>query len=487
MKDAYDFIVLGGGSAGLVAAGGAAVLGARVALVEKNLLGGDCLYTGCVPSKTLIKSARFAHQLRRAGDFGFEVPDFKFQNNSFASVTARVRRVIEIIEQHDAPEVFEKMGVEVVFGSPRFVNPYEIEVALKNSSETRRLKAKRFCLATGSRPAVPPVEGLKETGFVTNEEVFQLKKLPQKLIVLGGGAIGVELGQAFQRLGAQVTIVEMAERILFKEDEEAAGLMTRILKAEGLEILTETKAVRAKKGAAGAKILVVEAGGEESEIVADEILVAVGRQPNTDGLDLEKAGVRFDKKQIFTDEYLQTSQKHIFAAGDVTAHFQFTHMADYEAQIVIRNAFAPFPLRKKTDFRVVPWATFTEPEIARVGLTENEAREKFGDAVKIYKISFADNDRAQAESETEGFAKIVAHKTRIVGAHLVGAHAGEIIHEFVWAMRENLKVSELNEIIRVYPTLAKITQAVATEATLETLKSPFARKWFKRYLKIWRI
>ncbi|HEX8733865.1 MAG TPA: FAD-dependent oxidoreductase [Pyrinomonadaceae bacterium] len=486
MKDAYDFIVIGGGSAGLVAAGGAGILGAKVALVEKNLLGGDCLYTGCVPSKTLIKSARFAHQLKRAADFGFEIPDFKFQNDSFASVTNRVRRVIEIIEQHDAPEVFEKMGVEVIFGSPRFISSNEIEVALKNSNETRKLKAKRFCLATGSRPAAVPVEGLKEVGFITNEEVFQLEKLPERLIVLGGGAIGLELGQSFQRFGSRVTIVEMAERILIKEDAEAAALMTRILKNEGVKILTNTKAVRAKKGAGGTKILIVETGGDESEIVAEEILVAAGRQPNTDNLDLEKAGVRFDKKQIFTDEYLQTSQKHIFAAGDATAHFQFTHMADYEAQIVVQNAFVPFPFKKKTDFRVVPWATFTEPEIARVGLTESEAREKFGDKVKVYKISFTENDRAQAESETEGFAKVVAHKNRIVGAHLVGAHAGEIIHEFVWAMRENLKVSELNKIIRVYPTLAKITQAVATEATLETLKSPFVQKWFKRYLKIWR-
>jgi pyruvate/2-oxoglutarate dehydrogenase complex dihydrolipoamide dehydrogenase (E3) component len=487
MKDTYDFIVIGGGSAGLVAAGGAGVLGARVALIEKNLLGGDCLYTGCVPSKTLIKSASFAHQLRRAGDFGFEIPDFKFQNDSFASVTKRVRHVIEIIEQHDAPEVFEKMGVEVVFGSPKFINPNEIELAVKNSSETRKLKAKRFCIATGSRPFVPPVEGLKEAGFVTNEEVFHLKNLPERLIVLGGGAIGVELGQSFQRFGSRVTIVEMAERILIKEDEEATALVTQILKNEGAEILTNTKAVRAKKGAAGAKILIVEKDGKEFEIEADEILVAVGRQPNTDGLELEKAGVKFDKKQIFTDEYLQTSQKHIFAAGDVTAHFQFTHMADYEAQVVIQNAFAPFLFKKKTDFRVVPWATFTEPEIARVGLTESEAREKFGgDQVKVYKVSFTENDRAQAESKTEGFVKVLTHKNKIVGAHLVGARAGELIHEFVWAMRENLKISELNKIIRVYPTLAKITQAIATEATLETLKSPFVQRWFKRYLKIWR-
>jgi pyruvate/2-oxoglutarate dehydrogenase complex dihydrolipoamide dehydrogenase (E3) component len=486
MKDAYDFIVIGGGSAGLVAAGGAAILGARVALIEKNLLGGDCLYTGCVPSKTLIKSARFVHQLKRAGDFGFEISDFKFQNDSFASITNRVQKVIEVIERRDAPEVFEKMGVEVIFGSPRFISPYEVEVALKNSNETKNLKAKRFCLATGSRPSIPPIEGLKETGFITNEEIFHLSHLPRELIVLGGGAIGLEIGQSFRRFGSRVTIVEMSERILAKEDEAVSALITRILENEGAEILTDSKAVKAKKSEKKTKILIVEKDGEESEIEAEEILVAVGREPNTGGLNLEKAGVRFDKKRIFTDEYLRTSQKHIFAAGDVTAHFQFTHMADYEAQIVIQNAFAPFPFKKKIDFRVVPWATFTEPEIGRVGLTENEAREKFGDKVKVFKISFEENDRAQTESETVGFAKIVTHKNRIVGAHLVGAGAGEIIHEFVWAMRENLKISELNKIIRVYPTLAKIVQAAGTEATLETLKSPFVQKWFKRYLKIWR-
>lgn len=487
MKDTYDLIVIGGGSAGLVAAGGAAALGARVALVEKKLLGGDCLYTGCVPSKTLIKSARFAHSLKRAGDFGFRVADFGFLDDRFASVTNRVRSVIEVIERHDAPEVFEAMGVEVIFGAPRFVSPQEIEISLKNSDEKRIIKAKRFCLATGSRPAVPAVEGLREIEFITNEEVFELDKLPEKLIVLGGGAIGLELGQSFRRFGCEVTIVEMSGRLLVKEDEAVSARLENILTDEGVEILTATQAVRAKKGNAGKKILVAEKDGAEFEIEADEILVAAGRRPNTDGLDLEKAGVSYDAKRILTDDYLRTSAKHIFAAGDVTGHFQFTHMADYEAQIVIQNAFAPFPFKKKIDFRVVPWATFTEPEAARVGLTEKEAREKFGDAeVKIYKVSFAENDRAQAESETDGFAKIVTRKNRIVGAHLVGAQAGELIHEFVWAMRENLKVSELNKIIRVYPTLAKITQAVATQATLETLRSPFVQKWFKRYLKIWR-
>ncbi len=487
MSEIYDLIVIGGGSAGLVAAGGAATLGAKVALVEKKALGGDCLYTGCVPSKTLIKSAKFAHQSRKAEKYGFQKQEPKFLNDEFASITNRVRSVIEIIEEHDAPEVFEKMGVEIIFGSPKFLSGNEIEVALKNSDEKRVMKAKRFCIATGSRPFVPPIEGLKDAGFITNEEVFEIKELPKRLIILGAGAIGMELGQSFARFGAKVTIIEPGERILSKEDAEVAALLEKILIEEGLKILTGTKAVKVHKTASGAKVVTVEKDGETFEIEADEILVAVGRQPNIDGLDLEKAGVEFDKKRVKTDDYLQTSNRKIFAAGDVTAHFQFTHTADYEAQIVIQNAFVPFPFKKKTDFRVVPWATFTEPEIGRVGMTEAEAKEKFGaNIIKIYKVNFTENDRAQTEGATEGFAKIITKKGKIIGATLIGSRAGELIHEFVWAMKENLKISELNKIIRVYPTLAKITQAVGTEATLETLKSPFVQKWFARYLKFWR-
>ena len=321
MPETYDLIVIGGGSAGLVAAGGAATLGARVALVEKKALGGDCLYTGCVPSKTMIKSARFAHQARDAEKYGFKALEPEFLNDSFASITNRVQSVIEIIEHHDAPEVFEKMGVEVIFGTPKFLSGNEIEVALKGSDERRVMRAKRFCIATGSRPFTPPIEGLEETGYITNEEVFHLKKLPARLLVLGAGAIGAELGQSFARFGSRVTIVEMNERILSKEDREVSALMEKIFRDEGIEILTSTKAVKFRTGENGAKIATCEAGGKTFEIEADEILAAVGRQPNLDGLELEKAGVRFDKKQIETDEYLRTSNKNIFAAGDVTGSF----------------------------------------------------------------------------------------------------------------------------------------------------------------------
>ncbi len=485
MEKKYDLIVIGGGSAGLVAAGGAATLGAKVALIEKNRLGGDCLYTGCVPSKSLIRSAKLAGDMNRAADFGFQISGFKFKNDDFASITTRVQNVIKEIEPHDAPEVFEQMGVEVIFGRPQFTDNNEIEVSLKDSSETKILRAKRFCIATGSSPFIPPIEGLKETGFITNEEIFHLKNLPERLIILGGGAIGVEMGQAFQRLGAQVSIIEMGDNILPKEDAEVSVFMENLLQNEGVQIFTESKAVKVHRNNKGEKIVTIEKKGATEEISGDEILAAVGRKPNTDGLNLKTANVKYDEKKIETDQYLRTSNKNIFAAGDVTAHYQFTHTADYEAQIVIQNAFLFYPLTKKTDFRVVPWATFTEPEIARVGLTEAEAKKKFG-AVEIIKVPFDENDRAHTEGETEGFAKIILDGKKIVGAHIVGLRAGELIHEFVLAMKLNLSLGDLNKAIHVYPTLSKITTAVATKKTLDTLKSPFTRKWFARYLKFWR-
>lgn len=487
MSDSYDLIVIGGGSAGLVAAGGAALLGARVALIEKNHLGGDCLYTGCVPSKALIASARFAHRMNEAERFGFERRAPEFLGGEFSSITKRVQEVIGVIEEHDAPEVFEKMGVEVVFGSPRFLNADEIEVSLKDSDQKRVMKSKRFCISTGSRALIPPIEGLADAGFITNEEVFHLRELPARLLVIGGGAIGLELGQSFARFGSRVSIVEATDRILVKEEDEVSELMTTVLENEGVEIRTSTKVLKVTRSSLGVKTAVCERDGKQFDIECDEILVAAGRRPNVEGLELEKAGVEFDSKRIVTDEYLRTSKKNIFAAGDVTAHFQFTHMADYEAQIVIQNVFVPFPFKKKTDFRVVPWATFTEPEIGHVGMTESEAAARFGASeIEVYKVDFSHNDRAQAESATIGFAKVVTRKRRIVGATIVGEGAGELIHEFVWAMRQKLKITDLNKIIRVYPTLAKITQAVATEATIKDLTSPFVRKWFARYLKIWR-
>ena len=488
MSETYDLIVIGGGSAGLVAAGGAGILGARVALIEKNKLGGDCLYTGCVPSKTLIRSARLASDIKNAEKYGFEKPEMNFKNNDFASITNRVQRVIGTIEEHDSPEVFEEMGAEIVFGSPKFISKNEIEVELKKTGDRRIMKARRFCISTGSSPFVPPIEGLEETKYITNEEIFHLKNLPETLIVLGGGAIGCEMGQSFQRFGSKVTIIEMSAHILSKEDEEVSVLLEGIFKKEGVRLKTNSKAVKAHKNADGKKVITIEKeNGEKEEIIADEILAAVGRKPNTKGLNLETANVQLDEKgRIEVDEYLRTTNKNIYAAGDVNGKFQFTHIADYEAQIVLQNCFLFYPFTKKADYSVVPWTTFTEPEVARVGMIENEAREKHGDSIKIYKVPFTENDRAHAEGDAEGFAKLVLKGDKILGITIVAIHAGELLSEFTVAMKHELSIAELNSAIHVYPTLAKITQALGTEKTIEKLKKPWVQKWFGRYLKIWR-
>ncbi len=481
----YDLIVIGGGSAGLVVAGGAAQLGARVALVEKKALGGDCLYTGCVPSKTFIRSARFAADMRRAQDFGFSTQTLEFKNRDFAAITDRVARVIETVGEHDRPERFEAWGIKVIFGSPRFLSPRELEITNRDGAK-RTITAKRFCISAGSRPAVPPVEGLPETGFLTNESVFQINKLPQSLIVLGGGPIGLELGQSFARFGSEVTVVEMDKRLLPKEDEEASATVAELMRGEGLRLLLNHKTVRVS-AANGQKVVTVEQDGKKTDLFAEQILVSTGRRPNTQGLNLEAAGVEYDERRIITDEYLRTSARHIFAAGDVTGHFPFTHMAAYEASVVIRNALFFWPLLQKTDFRVVPWTTFIDPEVARVGLTETEAKKKFGAMnIHIYRTDFADNDRAQSEEETKGFAKIVCQgrKNEIVGAHIIGAHAGELIHEVVLAMKQRLSITALGSMIHVYPTLAQVNQQAGLDAVLAKLTS--YKKLLSYYFKVWR-
>jgi pyruvate/2-oxoglutarate dehydrogenase complex dihydrolipoamide dehydrogenase (E3) component len=481
----YDLAVIGGGSAGLVVAGGAAKLGARVVLVEKKALGGDCLYTGCVPSKTFIRSARFAEDLRRANDFGFADIAPEFKDDSFRSISERVAHVIANVGEHDKPERFEAWGVEVIFATPRFLSPDTVELTTLGGDK-RTFSAKRWCISTGSRPAIPAIEGLKETGFVTNEEVFQLQKLPESLIVLGGGPIGLELGQSFARFGSSITVVEMENRLLSKEDEEISAKVEEVLRAEAVTVWLNTKALRATT-ANGQKVLTVEHDGKKTELQAEEILVATGRRPNIEGLNLEAAGVKYDAQRILTDQYLRTSARHIFAAGDVTGHFPFTHMAAYEASVVIRNALLFWPLMQRTDFRVVPWTTFTDPEVARVGLTEDDARKKFGSsAVRVYRTHFSDNDRAHAEGDTRGFAKIICigRKQEIAGAHIVGPHAGELIHEVVLAMKQGLSITALGSMIHVYPTLTQINQQAGVEAILESFSK--YKKWLSLYLRIWR-
>jgi pyruvate/2-oxoglutarate dehydrogenase complex dihydrolipoamide dehydrogenase (E3) component len=481
----FDLIVIGGGSAGLVVAAGAAQLGAKVALIERAKLGGECLYTGCVPSKALIRSARFAAETRRASIYGFEPFSPRFSGGSFAAVADRIHRVIETVGRHDAPERFEEMGVKVLFGSARFKSPFELDLDL-NEGGRITLKARRFCISTGSKPVIPRIDGLDEAVYLTNEQLFELRDLPRSLLVLGGGPVGLEMAQAFARLGSSVTVVETSDRLLPNEDAEVSSEIRRLLENEGLRVLTGSSAVAVRKSDSG-NLITIATGDRKFSVAAETILVAVGRVANINGLALEKAGVLFDGKRVVTNRYLQTSARHIFAAGDVAGHFRFTHMAAYEASVVVRNALLYPPLRQKVDFDVVPWAIFTDPETARVGLTEEQAVARFGhDRVKVFRSSFADNDRALAEDEPNGFTKILCtgRRNRIVGAHVLGPRAGELIHELVIAMKYGLGITEIASLIHVYPTFSQVEQEAALHALLQKLSR--YKKPLSYYLKLWR-
>ncbi|MGL5083052.1 MAG: dihydrolipoyl dehydrogenase family protein [Microcoleaceae cyanobacterium] len=460
----YDIVIIGGGSGGLVVASAAAQLKAKVALVERDRLGGDCLWFGCVPSKSLIHASRIAHEVKNAARFGIYIDSPKI---NFAEATGHVQQVIKTIEPHDSPERFRGLGVDVVFGEGKFIDRHTFEV------NGRQLRARNFVISTGSRPAIPSISGLKEAGFLTNEKVFSLQECPNSLAVIGGGPIGCELGQAFSRLGATVSIFDSGTHILGKEDPEAAQVIQDQLIAEGIQIFTGSRVekIEIKQGKKH-----ITSG--QQIVITDEILVASGRLPNVESLNLEIAGVEIGKQGIKVNAKLQTTNPRIYACGDVIGGYQFTHVAGYEAVVVLTNALF-FPV-SKANYRVIPWATFTDPELARVGLTEAQARERYGEDIYVLKQPFAGVDRAQAEASTLGFGKIITRGNgEILGAHLVGSSAGELIHEVVLAMANNLKVSALTG-IHIYPTLSEVN----SKAGLLLKKQKFANnQWQQNFLE----
>ncbi|HHJ17146.1 MAG TPA: mercuric reductase [Gammaproteobacteria bacterium] len=465
-----DLIIIGGGAGGLVVASVAARLGLRVTLIEKNAqLGGDCLHTGCVPSKTLIEAARVASLMRRAGEFGLDAVDPKVD---LGRVMDHVHSVIGHIQQHDDPQRFRDYGCEVLFGAAEFTDAHTVSV------NGQQLQGRRFVIATGSRPFVPPIDGLEEAGYLTNENLFSLRELPRRLLVLGGGPIGLEMAQAFARLGSAVTVVERLPQLLSQEDPQVADSLRQKLEAEGLFIHTS---VSAEAVSVDSGVHTVQCSGGLS-LEAEQVLVAVGRRPNVESLGLDVAGVKTGPRGIEVDRRLRTSQKHIFACGDVCGPWPFTHMAEYQAGIVISNAVFRFP--KKTDYRVVPWVTYTDPELARVGLTEQQAREQ-GIEPRVLSFPFSGIDRALTGVETWGEARFVTHRGRILGASILGPHAGELIHEIALAMQTGAKIGAISATIHAYPTLAQVHRRTVNTFYGEKLFSARTRRlvhWINRLL-----
>lgn len=455
-----NLIVIGAGSAGLVSAYIAAGAKAKVTLVEAHKMGGDCLNFGCVPSKALIKSAKVAHQMRHADHYGLQPVEPKVP---FSAVMERVHKVIAEIEPHDSVERYTGLGVEVLQGYAKLVDPWTVEIAL-NGGGTQRLTTRAIIIATGAQPFVPPISGIAEVGYLTSDTLWDHLRdrpdAPKRLVVLGGGPIGCELAQSFARLGSEVTQIEMAPRLMIREDEDAATLVEASLKADGVTVLTNHKAVACGLDA-GEKWIEVDHGGETRRIAFDEIIAAVGRAPRLKGFGLEELGIKVDRV-IETNEYLQTLHPNILAAGDVAGPYQFTHVAGHQAWFAAINALFGDLKRFKADYSIIPWATFTEPEVARVGLSEAEARAK-NIAHEVTRFGIDDLDRAIADGSARGFVKVltVPGKDKILGATIVGEHAGDLLAEFVFAMKHGHGLAKILGTIHIYPTLAEANKMVA--------------------------
>ena len=450
-----NLIVIGGGSAGLVTAYIAAAVKAKVTLIEKHKMGGDCLNTGCVPSKALIRSAKFMSHISRSNEFGIKSANANFE---FGEVMQRVQSVISKVEPHDSVERYTGLGVDVIEGEAKIISPYSVEV------NGQIISAPHIVIATGARPFVPPIEGIETIDYYTSDNLWQMRDKPGRLVVLGGGPIGCELAQSFNRLGSEVTQVEMAPQIMGREDPEVAELIGNKFVKEGINVLVGHRAKRFIK-TADKQVLIAEYEGEDVEIEFDQVLVAVGRAPNTRGFGLEELGVRLSERgTIEVDEYLQTNIPTIYACGDVAGPYQFTHTAAHQAWYASVNALFGIAKRFKTDYSVIPWATFTEPEVARVGLNETDAKQQ-GIEYEVTRFGIDDLDRAIADSEAHGFIKVltVPGKDKILGVTLVGEHAGDLIAEYVLAMKHGLGLNKILGTIHIYPTLAESNKYVAGE------------------------
>ncbi len=469
----YNLVVIGAGTAGLVTAAGAAGLGARVALIERNLMGGDCLNVGCVPSKCVIRSSRVAGQVRDAGRFGVHVPDGV--EVDFAAVMERMRRLRARISVVDGAATFrDQKGVDVFLGQGRFTGSNTIQVG------DSVLRFRKAVIATGARAAEVPIDGLSDAGYLTNENVFELTERPPRLIVIGAGPIGCEMAQTFQRLGSQVTLVDLADHILSREDADAAAIVQESFRRDGIDLVLSASIKSVRREGDERVVVVGDGDGSARELRAEQILLGVGRAPNIEGLGLDEVGVKYDRGGVQVDDRLRTSNPSIFAAGDVCMKYKFTHMADTAARIVVQNAL--FFGRKKLSAVQVPWCTYTEPEIAHVGLYEHDARDK-GIEIDTYVQPMADVDRAIADGEEEGFVKVHCRKgsDEILGATIVARHAGDMISEITLAMVGKIGLGTIAGVIHPYPTQAEAIRKLG-DAYNRTRLTPFVKGLFDRVL-----
>jgi len=470
-REEYDLVILGGGSAGLPAASFARRLGGSVLIVERDRLGGDCTWTGCVPSKALLSAARVAHAMRTAADFGLPATAPVVD---LGSVMAKVREVVDRVYSSETPEILEKEGVDVEFGNARFLDSTSIQIG-----DGRTVRGKRFLIATGAVPAAPPIPGLDSWPYLTYETVYSQTDLPARLAVLGAGPIGVEMAQAFQRLGSQVTLVEGAERILPLADPDASSILLRRLQEEGMTVVTGAKVVEVLRKGHEVRL---KLDGDGEGITADQLLVATGRRPNLEALDLARAGVEASQKGIQVDGQLRTTQPHIFAAGDVVGSFQFTHYAGWQGFQAVRNLF--LPLRTSATRATLPWVVFTDPEIAQVGHTVADlsaAGEKF----EVHQWLHAKNDRAQAAGEKETLLKIscVPGAGKVLGATIVAGWGGELVNEIAVAIENGLKLADLASTIHAYPTYGMAIQQAAAEASVDQFADSAVGKFLKSFVR----
>lgn len=448
----YDIAVIGGGAAGLTVASGAAQLGAKTLLLEKErVLGGDCLHYGCVPSKTLIRTANVYHLMKNSAHFG--LPTISVPPVDFSAVAARVQEVISEIQRHDSEERFCKLGAQVEFGEPHFIDEHSAQVNGKTFS------AKNWVLATGSSPSIPPIKGLDQTPYITNKEIFSLDRLPASIIFIGGGAIGCEMAQAFCRLGSQVTVVDIADQILLSEDRDMADAVMHVLQAEGIQFHLKASVDQVRNLGSEREVTAKDSAGKLTNLKAETIMVAAGRSPNVLGMGLENIGVEFDRRGVKVDHRMRTSHKHIYAAGDVTGAYLFTHAAGYEGGIVVSNAI--FHLPRKADYQFLPWCTYTEPELASIGMNETRAKAA-GVNYTVWTEEFKDNDRSLAEGERFGKVKmLIGEKGNPIGVQILGPRAGDLVGEWVAMLNAKIKLSVLAGAVHPYPTMAEINKRVA--------------------------